>query len=554
MLLVTGTGCGWLFGFHREVHNPKKKGRYPRFSKEEKLRGERSPLRDCYDVTCNELHVSVDPLKKYLKGKVKIDASAVSAFEVLQVDLYPNMRANSITFNGSPAKYERKHGAVFITAPQKIKAGERFSIEVAYEGEPLPARRPPWDGGFVWKKDKQLNDWIGVACQTEGASLWWPCKDENSDEADSTLINITVPAGLFCVSNGQFRGIDSLSSKTEHTYRWFVSYPINNYNVTLYIGKYRHLSDSYKSPVTGKTLALNHYVLPWNYTMAQKHFQQLKDHLAFFEKTFGEYPFYRDGFKLVESPYAGMEHQTAIAYGNGYKNDFNGWFDYIILHETAHEWWGNSLSASDLAHVWLQEGFATYSEALYVEHIQGKNAYLDYLYWQRMTIKNKRPLIGPMGRKYFSYKDGDVYMKGTWTLHTLRSVIADDPLFFDIIKTFHVENSMKQVTSDAFIALVNKKTGKDYSWFFKQYLSKRKAPFIEYCYAGGKLYYRWKNTDSDFVMPVELVTGNGKRTMIYPTAKVQAMTLPDGVSEFAFNDRIMLFGSRENKSLKRKAD
>lgn len=547
------SGC-ILFSFHREVHNPRFKGKYPRFSKSLKMRGAHSRYRDCYDVTFNALNIKLGPFKKYVSGKVAITGTAVFDFDTLQVDLFPELKVTAVNHQGKAIRHYRKHGAVMIVMPGKIKTKESFTVEVCYEGEPHVAKKPPWDGGLVWKKDIKQNDWCGVACETQGASLWYPCKDDNSDEADSTSLSFTVPADLFCVSNGQLRAIDSVSSQTERTYKWFVSYPINSYNVTFYLGKYVLLHDVYHSPVTGKDLDLNHYILPWNYSRAKKHFEQLKDFLAFYEKVFGEYPWYRDGFKLVESPYAGMEHQTAIAYGNGYRNDYNGWFDYIILHETAHEWWGNSVSAADLAHVWIHEGFATYTEALYVEHSQGKNAYLDYMFGQRFTILNKRPVVGPMGKKYFSYKDGDVYMKGSWILHTLRTVIADDTLFFDILKTFRMQYNMKQITSEAFVDMVNQKTGKDYNWFFKQYLHKRKAPFLEYYGSEGKIYFRWKYTDDDFKMSVEVVYGNGKKFMIHPTTKVQSVALPNGASDFAFNDRTQLFGKEENKGLMRKAN
>ena len=543
----------FLFSFHREVHNPRFKGRYPHFSKSLKMRGAHSRYRDCYDVKFNQLNIMLDPLKKYVSGKVAITGTAVFDFDTLQVDLFPELKVNAVTYESKAIKHYRKHGAIMIVMPKKIKSSENFTVEVNYEGVAHEAKKPPWDGGLVWKKDIKQNDWCGVACETQGASLWYPCKDDNSDEADSTAINLTVPSDLFCVSNGRLRTIDSVSSNTQRTYKWFVSYPINSYNVTFYLGKYVLIHDVYNSNISGKNLDLDHYVLPWNFEKAKKHFQQVKDHISFYEKTFGEYPWYRDGFKLVESPYAGMEHQSAIAYGNGYTNDY-GIFDYIILHETAHEWWGNSLSAADLAHVWLHEGFATYSEALYVEYKEGKNAYLDYVFFQRTSILNKRPVVGPMNRKYFSYKDGDVYVKGSWILHTLRTIIADDTLFFDILKTFRTENNMKQITSQSLVDLVNKKTGKNYDWFFSQYLYKRKAPFIEYYGENGKIYFRWKCTNDDFKMPVEVICGNGKRIMISPTTKVQSVVLPDGVVDFAFNDRIALFGKEENKSLKRKAN
>lgn len=519
------TGCG-LFGIHFKLKNPKRAGKYPAFTQAERLRGELTPVRSCYDVKHYSLNIAVDIEKKFLKGYVDIHAAATAAFDSLQLDLYPELKINFIEYKGQQLSYHRKEGAVFVKMPAKMNTGDKFVLRVDYEGMPIVARKPPWDGGFVWKKDKNDKPWVGVACEGLGASLWWPCKDHLSDEPDSTAINITVPSGLMCVSNGRLR--DSLNTGAQTTYKWFVSYPINTYNITLYIGELQLLHDTYVSKITGQTLDLNHYVLPYNYEKARTHFQQLKKHLAFYEKYFGEYPWYRDGYKLVESPYAGMEHQSAIAYGNGYKNGFNG-FDYIVLHETAHEWWGNSVTNSDYSDIWIHEGFATYCEALYVEQDQGYNAYISYLLNERIFIRNKRPVVGPTGVNYFNYKDSDPYVKGAWVLHSLRGTINDDPLFLDILKTFRMAYHEKQVTSQDFIDIVNSKTGKDYTWFFKQYLYERKVPVLQYRYEDNILYYRWTGTVGDFKMPVKVYLRGDHPEIsktIYPTTQEGKIELP----------------------------
>ena len=345
------SSCGML-GIHMKVYNPKKAGEYPKETKQNKLLAETTKYRTCFDVFHNDINIEVSPAKKFLSGKVKISAKAATNFDTLQIDLYKNMKIKSVESEEQALNYTREEGAVFIKMPGQIKAGESFSLTVTYEGNPIAAKRAPWDGGFVWKKDKDGNPWIGVACESEGSSLWWPSKDVMNDEADSTDITITVPKNLIAVSNGMMK--DTSSTANKKTFHWHISYPINNYNVTLYIGNFKLLHDSYASTTSWKTTQLNHYVLPYNYEKAKLHFQQVKKHIAFYEKMFGEYPWQRDGFKLVESPYAGMEHQSAIAYGNGYKNDYQNLFDYIILHETAHEWWGNSVTAGDLADAWMQ--------------------------------------------------------------------------------------------------------------------------------------------------------------------------------------------------------
>jgi aminopeptidase N len=548
LISVFFSSCG-LLGIHLKVHNPKKAGTYPKETRQITLWAKDSKYRSCFDVYHYELNVDVDPAKKYLAGKVIVSSKAVSDFDTLQLDLYKNMKINAIESKGQALSYKREEGAIFIKMPQTIRQGEKFDITVTYEGKPTTARRPPWDGGFVWKKDKNGNPWIGVACESEGSSMWWPSKDIMNDEADSSDVFITVPKRLMAVSNGVLKDTTVLNDRK--TCHWHISYPINNYNITLYIGDLRLLHDTYASTVTWKSTQLNHYVLPYNYELAAQHFQQLKKYLAFYEKMFGPYPWQRDGFKLVESPYAGMEHQSAIAYGNGYKNDYGEMFDYIILHETAHEWWGNSVTAADLADGWIHEGFASYCEALYVESIMGKEEYTSYMYQQRITIMNKRPVVRQRGIRYFDYHDEDIYSKGSWVLHTLRTVIDNDSLFFDILKTFRMENNEKEILSGTFIDLVNKKTGKDYGWFFKQYLFRREAPVLEFCRLDNHLYFRWTKTDDDFAMPVKIEVMK-KSITLYPTTRIDAIELNDAY-DFYDNSLDAYYGIVQSRKLKKAA-
>ncbi|CAN5433626.1 M1 family metallopeptidase [soil metagenome] len=545
LLTTLLSSCGAL-GIHMKVYNPKKPGAYPKETRQITLLARNTKYRSCFDVYHNELNVEVVPSKKFISGKVIISAKAVTDFDTLQIDLYKNMKVNSIESAGQAVDFTREEGAIFVKMSRTIKATELFSITVTYEGSPISAKRPPWDGGFVWKKDKDGNPWIGIACESEGSSMWWPSKDIMSDEADSTDVFITVPKKLMAVSNGVLK--DSVVGTDKNTYHWHISYPINNYNVTMYVGNFKLLHDTYASTVTWKTTALNHYVLPYNYEKASFHFQQVKKYLAFYEKKFGAYPWQRDGFKLVESPYAGMEHQSAIAYGNGYKNDFENIIDYIILHETAHEWWGNSVTAADLADGWIHEGFASYCEALYVESVLGHDAYTNYMYWQRIGILNKRPVVRQREIRYFDYHDEDIYNKGSWVLHTLRTTIENDSLFFDILKTFREDNNQKQILSEDFISLVNKKTGSDYTWFFNQYLFRREAPFFEYTWTGDHLYYHWINTGNDFVLPIKIKVRD-KSIVLYPTTKIQRMDLSSSYPEFYDNSNDLYYGTKVNKDL-----
>jgi aminopeptidase N len=562
-LLLGFSGCS-LLGIHTQVTNSKHAGTYPKFSESTKLLGNvNTKYRSCFDATYYELNIQVDHQNKYLKGKIGMSAIALSEFDTLQIDLYANMKVNKIqmeVLSSEPGgnnniqttnrelSYYRKLGAIFITMPRHMKAGEKFKLLIDYEGMPVIAKKAPWDGGFVWKKDKQGNPWVGVACETEGASLWWPCKDVNNDEPDSASINLTVAKELTAVSNGHLIAKEENGNFT--TYKWFVSYPINLYDITLYVGKFQLLADTLVMP-SGKTLYINHYVNPMNFEKARTHLQQAKAQIAFYEKTFGEYPWYKDGYKLVESPYEGMEHQTAIAYGNGYSNGHFP-FDYIILHESAHEWWGNAITASDFADVWLQEGFATYSEALYVESTQDKSAYLRYMLFYRLFIQNKWPVVGPSGYRYFYYKNADCYQKGAWTLHTLRTLINNDSIFFDIIKTYYDRNKLKTITSQDFINVVNEKTSDDYTWFFNQYLHKRETPFLEYYWDGVNFFYRWKYVDATFKMPAEISLDGLITITLKPTNQLQKIAIDKNTyKKISFNNYTELFGLKENKRLRK---
>lgn len=578
-IIVFISACS-IVGVHFKLHNPKRAGEYPEKTEALNLLGDQeSKFRTCYDVKYYSLKITFGdeldafnlPQKIDLNGQEGISGfsqmrfEAVTDLDTIQIDLRESIKLDYVMYSRASDPYHqlypidvkdviRRDAVVLIVFPRKIKRGEVVSVISFFSGKPTEARRPPWSGGFVRKKDDLGNPWWGVACQTEGASTWWPCKDVVNDEPDSVHLILEVPNELMVVSNGVLQEKAYLEEswigeRLRNSYSWCVSYPINLYNITFYIGKYKLLHDTYTSKVTGDTLALNHYVLEQHYDKAVDHFKQLKDHLAVYEELFGPYPFYRDGFKLVESPYAGMEHQTAIAYGNKFKNNYLG-FDYIILHETAHEWWGNSMTAYDLAEGWLHEGFATYAECLYVEKKFGYQAYLDYLRNYRWTIINRRTLVGPYGQRYFNYKDGDIYTKGAWTLHTLRETINNDSVFFEIIKTFATRYAYKNVTSKDFISVVNEKTGADYQWFFEQYLYNRFVPELEYCKSNGKIYYRWNRdfTNVDFRLPVVLCDTLGSRSdTIIPNGGIHR-TLIQYSSGYFWNTKVLVKFT-ENKKL-----
>ena len=515
-----------VIGINAGRKTPHRPGHYPEFTEEDSLRGQLTRFRSAFDVTFYDLNIDVNIEDKYLKGTVDICFTALDEMDTLQIDLYENMKINRIVHNGHELSFLRKYKAVFIVLDEVLHKGEKHTLTVDYEGKPVISPKPPWEGGFVWKKDKDRYPWIGVACEVAGASLWWPVKDYLSDEPDSMKISVTIPGGLFCVSNGK------LTERTVHdgkeTFIWKTGYPINTYNATLYIGNFRH----FQLPCSNEesSVPLDFYVLPRNLDKAKIHFLQVADIIKFYESVFGEYPFIKEGYKLIESPYEGMENQTAIAYGNKYKNSYGSSFDYIILHETAHEWWGNSVSVGDYAEIWLQEGFATYSEALYVEHLYGREAYQRYLSFYAMLIRNKKPVIGPYDVNYWDYKDTDVYMKGALILHTLRNYLNNDTLFFDIIRSFYNTYKYTIVSTKDFIEIVNTKTKLDLTWFFDQYLYDRTCPQLEWNYreygvpGQYEFRYRWCNVSADFPFPVRIKSGE-KKSILYPSQKVQTLMI-----------------------------
>lgn len=506
---------------------------YP-FTAADTLRGALNADRSCFDVTFYDLNIKVDPEQQFITGYVDIVFEVLADFDKLQIDLYQNLYVEKILNEENKLTYNRNENIILIDLPNQ-KKGTKNQIRVYYSGNPIVAKTPPWDGGFVWSKDSNENHWIGVACEGAGASLWWPNKDHLSDEPDSMSIKIAVPNGLMCVSNGNLRA--SVPQPEAYTrYDWFVNYPINNYNVTVNIADYAHFTDTYMADDL-TTLELDYYVLKENLLKAKKHFQQTKKVLACYERYFGKYPFWKDGFALVETPYLGMEHQSAIAYGNKYQKGYLGsgipsymdW-DYIIVHETGHEYWGNSISANDHAEMWIHESFTTYMEALYVECAYSYEEALIYLEGQRFGIDNEEPILGPMDVNWQYWKGSDHYSKGSWMLHTLRHSINDDDLWFELLKSFYLKNQHSQVTTQQIITYVNEFTKYDYSAFFEQYLEYPSLPTLEYMLAKKgedlKIKYRWKAAVPDFDMPI-LVGKKDELTRLIPTSDWQISTIPN---------------------------
>ena len=508
-----------------DMEIPEKAEPYPKPTPRAKLLGELTAPRTCYDVTFYELNIDIDLDNRMIAGYVDFYAWAVNEFTELQFDLAKNMVLDEVNYKGRSLTYTREEDAVFVTFPA-VQAGTQFQFRVTYHGKPAEAKKPPWDGGFVWEKDKAGRDFVGVACEGDGASLWWPCKDHPTEEPDSMAINITVPSNIMCVANGRLR--EKVETDVKTSYKWFVTKPINNYNVSVNIANYAVIADTIHS-VTG-IQPVTYYVLDYNETVAREHFKEARAMMRSLEKFFGPFAWWEDGYKLVETPYLGMEHQTAVAYGNDFKTyergirTIYGYMDYIILHETAHEWWGNNITACDGADVWLHEGFAVYSEVLYVEDQLGYPMSIHYLLELRRGIQNRRAIVGPRGEYYWGFEDA--YTKGAWILHTLRSVLDDDAMFFGILKGFQQEFAAQIVCTEDLVEYINNATVKDFTPFFDQYIFDRRPPTLEYSLTKDKLLYRYTGILPEFSMPVNVLV-NKDEVRLQPSMATQTLTIPD---------------------------
>ncbi len=503
------------------------------FSRADTLRGALSAGRSCYDVTYYHLDVGVMPETKSIAGASTIRFRVVVPFKRMQIDLHRDMQIDSITLGARRLSFEREFDAVFVQLADTLPAGRLEQITVHYRGRPremdLDYR---WSGGFLWKQDEEGNPWVTVVCQGLGASLWWPCKDHLSDEPDSALVSVTVPEGLMNVSNGRLRGVRTLADGRSR-YDWFVSYPINTYNLTLNVGKYAHFRAYHASPGTvspSDTLTLDYYVLPGHLPQAKAYFAQVPRMLTTYEGLFGPYPFRRDGFKAVESVYIGMEHQSAIAIGDGFAlgmETAEGPLDCspLLLHEAAHEWWGNHLSMGDIADMWIHEAFTTYAEALFLEKQLGVKAAFAYL--NGMEVVGKEPIVGRYGVNHVFYRDDDMYTKGALMLHTLRHVLDDDARWFALLKDLQAHFHHRIVNTEDVVSFFNQRTGRDLTPFFNQYLHYPNIPTLELQFKpqgnGQVVFYRWKADVKNFNMPVKVQLRPGQFTFIHPTTRWQKL-------------------------------
>jgi aminopeptidase N len=479
--------------------------------------GALSPNQAKYDVKYYELHLKVDPSQQEISGYVEARVeSVVPAMDTLELDLIDNFVISKIERAGKTLPFTHQNHKIKLALAEKLAANQQASFRIHYAGKPPVARRPPWEGGFNWSKDGNGKPWIGVSCQGEGGKIWWPCKDHPSDEPDSVGINITIPDSLYCATNGLLQAIVP-AEKGWKTFLWKTRYPINNYLVSINIGDYAVV----QRPYHGKTdsMDITFYVLKQDSAKGPALVEMAEEFLRFYAKYFGEYPWIKEKFGLAHTYYLGMEHQTINAYGNHFRNNENG-YDWLMLHEMGHEWWGNYVTARDWADFWIHEGICSYAEALFLNDKFGMEAYHKYVKENlRRRIMNRQPIVPKRDATTSESYNGDIYAKAAVVLHTLRYFIGDS-LLLDALKTFATDPAYtlhNRVVSQDFIDLVNRKSGQDLNWFFQQYLYTAKPPTLEYKIlrkpdASTELEIRWR--DDGFRLPVEVRATVGDKVSV----------------------------------------
>lgn len=492
------------------------------FTRADTLRGSITEYRKGWDVKRYDLTVQPDIVTKTIEGKNTITYYEDLPVRTMQIDLQQPLIVDSVIGdNNNNYQFKRDNNVCFVylrdsLAMIKFLPGQR-KITIYYHGTPKEAMRAPWDGGMIWETDNNNSPWIATACHGLGASVWWPCKDHQSDEPDSGMtINLIAPDTLSALSNGRLQTVSD-SKHGLKTWTWLVKNPINSYAVTMNIGKYSRWNDTLMGE--GGKLDLEYWVLNYNLEKAKKQFEQVKPMIRAHEYWFGKYPFYEDSYKLIETPFLGMEHQSAVAYGNKYENGYlgrdlsaTGWglkWDFIIIHESAHEWFGNSITTKDIADMWVQEGFTNYSETLYTETEFGKEAGVEYNFGIRKNIRNDKTIIGYYGVN--KEGSGDMYYKASNMLNIIRQTINDDKTFRKILRELNRTYYHQTVTSKQVEDYISKESGKDFSKVFDQYLRTTEIPVLEYYFSKNKknIFFRWANCVPGFNLPISSVTAQG---------------------------------------------
>ena len=497
------------------------------FTRDDSLRGSITPERAWWDLTYYELRLQVQPENKFFKGSTTVHYQVLTENQRMQIDLQPPLYVTKVIEEGKEISFTKDGAnAYIIQLEKKQQKGQKGHIVVFYEGHPREAKRAPWDGGVSWKKDKEGNDFIATSCQGLGASVWWPCKDHMYDEPDSMRIQVTVPDHLMNVSNGRLRKVELNPASQTRTYDWFVSNPINNYGVNINIGNFVRFSETF-SGEKGK-LDMDYFVLPYHLEKAKVHFLDAPKMMKAFEHWFGPYPFYEDGFKLVEVPYLGMEHQSSVTYGNQYMKGYLGRdlsgtghglnFDFIIIHESGHEWFANNITYKDIADMWIHESFTNYSENLFLEFYQGKQVGAEYVIGTRKNILNNIPIIGVYGVN--KEGSGDMYYKGGNMLHTIRQIIQDDEKWRQILRGLNKDFYHQVVTTEMVENYIIEKSGMALQKVFDQYLRQTAIPTLEWKVTKNTISYRWTTCIDGFNMHLDVLLDE-KKVRLNPTTQWQ---------------------------------
>ena len=496
------------------------------------LRGEYGRYRANNDLLFYHLDIRVDPERKFISGKNTIRFRMLEEDTRIQLDLYANLQVDRILMGDTPLQYERELNTVWVDFPQTLRAGRTYAIDFHYSGTPAETGR---FGGFTFRKDPAGRHWITTSCEGPGAAVWWPNKDQWRDEVEEMRISVAIPSDLVDVSNGKLQSKSDLGDGYTQ-WDWRVHYPINNYNVSLNIGKYEHFADRLDG------VPLDFFVLPENLEKARRQFAQARPMLGIYDKYFGEYPFKKDGYKLIEVPYSGMEHQSAVTYGNRFANGYleRDWtgvgvslkFDFIIIHESAHEWFGNSVSAADVSDMWIQEGWTTYFEVVYVEAMFGAGDALKYINGYKPKVVNKSPIITTRGR-HQAPQSSDQYFKGALFIHTLRSVIDDDTRWWKLLRDMYQHFKYRNIMTEDMVRFLNGKTGKNLTPLFDQYLRHVRLPTLELKFnePDQTVAYRWVADVQGFSMPVR-VGPRGRWQTVQATTEWQTMQSRVPAGEF----------------------
>jgi aminopeptidase N len=523
-------------------------------TRQEVLRGSVTPEREWWDVQHYHLQVEFLPETKRLKGLNTITFKTVKPGNKMQIDLQPPLAITKVTHGSAQLKFEREGNVYWVMFEKELPRGAEEKIEVFYEGVPVVSKNPPWSGGITWGRDDLGEHFIVTTCQGIGASIWWPNKDHGADEPDRGMqISVNVPERLTAVANGRLKKTDHDLANKKKTYHWEVVNPINNYGVNVNIGNYVTFSEKYKGK--GGVLDLEYWVLAHQKDAAMKWFKEVPRTIEAFEHWFGKYPFYEDSFKLVSVSYPGMEHQSSVTYGNWFTNGYLARdpcgcgvgfkFDFIIVHESAHEWFGNNISMKDAADMWIHEGFANYTENLFVEYHFGKKDAEDYVVGTRRGIRNDRPVIGTYGSN--RQGSGDMYPKGGNMLHTIRHVINDDPKWLSILRGLNADFWHQTVTTQQIESYITKNAGIDLSKVFDQYLRTTMIPVLQYKVNGKSVSFHYDKVVKGFAMPIRVMI-NGKEVKLTPTEQEQTFDFSEEIRSFEVNRNFYIEALRESAS------